>query len=157
VTQPNPYAPPTDVDLPASVAPGDEGAPAYKLYTPGHAALAAFLGTPLAGLYLVSVNRRRLGLAGEATNALLAGFGATVLLVVAAVLLPDALGRVLPIAATVAVGQYAKRDAPLLDAHLGRGGLKESGWKAAGIGLGAMAAALVLVFTAAFLAGLAAG
>lgn len=148
----NPYAPPADLGPPPESARPLDGRPEYKLYGPGHAMLATFLGSPAAGLYLVSVNRRRLGLAQSATTTLVAGFVATGALLAAAFLLPEGVGRVLPIAATIAVGQYAKQDAPLLDAHLGRGGLRESGWKAAGIGLVSMVAVLAVMFAIALIA-----
>jgi hypothetical protein len=146
MAEPNPYAPPADLDPGGREAGRGEDAPAYKLYTPGHATLATFLGTPAAGLYIVSVNRRRLGLARAANTTLIAGLAVTAALFVAAVLLPDAVGRFLPIAATVSVGQYAKQDAPLLDAHLGRRGKRESWWKAAGIGVVGLVATLGTVF-----------
>jgi hypothetical protein len=149
MSEPNPYAPPiADLDPPAS---GE--VPEFKLYSPGQAALAAFLGTPAAGLYLVSVNRRRLGKDASATNTLIVGLFTTAALLVAAFLLPDALGRVLPIAALVAVAQYAKQDAPAFNAHLSRGGKKESSWKAAGIGV----ASMVVVLAVAVGVGLAVG
>jgi hypothetical protein len=145
--EPNPYAPPLADGYPsAGAAPPADGVPAYKLYTPGQATLAAFLGTPAAGLYLMAVNRRRLGHAQAARNTLIAAVAATAVVMVVAFVLPDGIGRAIPIAGTIAVGQYAKADTPLLDAHRGRGGGVESGWKAAGIGLlGCVAAMAVIV------------
>jgi hypothetical protein len=138
MTEPNPYAPPNaDLDPPTS---GE--APEFKLYSPGQAALATFLGTPAAGLYLMSLNRRRLGKDVSATNTLIAGLFATAALLAGVLLLPDAIGRGLPIAGLICVAQYAKQDNPDFNDHLTRGGKKESGWKAAGIGLLGMAIVL---------------
>ncbi len=129
----NPYAPPAaDLDPPPA---GADAAPAFKLYTPGHATLATFLGTPAAGLYLIAANRRRLGRVQAANTTLVVGFVVSAILLAAAFLLPDSVGRVIPFASMFGVYHYAKQDAALLDAHLGRGGKKESGWKAAGIGV----------------------
>jgi len=145
MSEPNPYAPPAESPDPSASPAPAEGAPAFRLYKPGHATLAAFLGTPGAGLYLVSVNRRRLGQTQAATNTLIAGLVATAALVVAGFFLPDGIGRSLPIAATIGVGQYAKSDRLLLDAHQARGGQWESGWKAAGIGLIGFVAAIAVI------------
>src|SRR5580692_9906348 len=108
---------------------------------------------PPAGLYLLSQNRRRLGRAASATSTLLAGLGLTVALFGLAFLLPGNTGFMAGLAATIGVGQYAKQDAYLLDEHLGRGGKKEPGWKAAAVGLlglvllsGAVFGVLVLFF-----------
>jgi hypothetical protein len=146
MNEPNPYAPPVaDLEAPAGEAADPGGRPAFKLYTPGHVMLATFLGTPAAGLYLVWANRRRLGDAGGATEALIVGAVGTAMLFAAGFALPEAAGRVLPIAALFAAGQYARRDAGRLDAHARRGGQKESGWKAAGVGaLGFLAVVAVL-------------
>jgi hypothetical protein len=140
---PNPYAPPASDALAPAEAPASEAAPPFKLYTPGQAALATFLGTPLAGLYLVYANRRRLK-DERAGTALALGVGATVALFTAAFLLPEAIGRVIPLASLLGVRWYAARDRPQLEEHLRRGGKKESGWKAAGIGVVTAVVALAL-------------
>jgi hypothetical protein len=114
--------------------------------TPGQISLATFLGTPIAGMYLLSVNRRRMGNASLATTTLLGGIGATALMIGIGVLLPESVGRALPIGVTIAAGQYARTEQPLLDAHVSRGGQKESSWKAAGIGLVGMVVLLGMVF-----------
>src|SRR6185369_5498266 len=107
--EPNPYAPPADDRAPpASDAPVAEGVPAYKLYTPEHVTLATFLGTPAAGLFLMSVNRRRLGRAKSATNTLLAGLLMTLALLALSAVLPGNSGILGGLATTVGVGKYAK-------------------------------------------------
>jgi hypothetical protein len=52
--------------------------PAYRLYDVGAAALAAFLGSPLAGAVLIASNYRKLGQGGNGLLALLLGAGASV-------------------------------------------------------------------------------
>lgn len=141
----NPYAPPKSDDAPPGPAEATE-IPAYKLYTPAQVTLATFLGTPIAGMYLLSTNRRRMGHAGQATTTLLGGVGVTVLLIVLAIVLPESVGRAVPLVTTIAVSQYARIDQPLLDAHLARRGQKESSWKAAGFGLAGMVALLAILF-----------
>ena len=141
----NPYAPPKSDDTrPEPAAVGE--APAYKLYTPGQIFLATFLGTPATGLYLLSANRRRIGHAGIATATLLVGIGATLLLLVLAVVLPDSIGRAASLGLTFVVWQYARADQPLLDTHLARGGKQESSWKAVGLGLAGLVTVLGLLF-----------
>ena len=67
-------------------------------------------------------------------------------------MLPGSTGIAAGLAATIGVGQYAKQDAYLLDAHVARGGRKESDWKAAGIGaLGMVLVVGVLVVVVAVL------
>jgi hypothetical protein len=70
-----------------------------------------------------------------ATTTLLVGLAATALLVLLAPLLPGNAGGPLPIVTALATHAYAKFDQPLFDAHLKKGGQRESSWKAAGIGL----------------------
>jgi hypothetical protein len=52
--------------------------PAYRLYDVGAVALAAFLGSPLAGTVLIASNYRKLGQAGNGVLALLLGAAASV-------------------------------------------------------------------------------
>ncbi|MFT3767833.1 MAG: hypothetical protein QM820_20475 [Minicystis sp.] len=142
----NPYAPPKADTAPAEPA-AEGAAPAYKLYTPGQIFLATFLGTPIAGMYLLSANRRRLGHASLATMTLIGGLALGAVLLVLASVVPAGGARSLSLGITIAVGYYARTDQPLLDAHLAKGGRKESTWKAAGIGVAALVA-FMAVFVA---------
>src|SRR3954471_13524110 len=94
-----PPAPP--VDAPAA-------APAYALFTPGQILGATLVGSPLAGVALLALNLRRTGRTALATKVLLAGIAGTAALVALAFVLPDAIGRALPIATVMAVWQYAR-------------------------------------------------
>jgi uncharacterized membrane protein len=144
VDEPNPYAPPVSSSASPDATPSPGEAPAFKLYTPGHAAVVTFFGTPLAGFFLVYANRRRLGDARGATQALILGFVATVATFAMAFLLPDAIGRAVPLAGVFAVRAYAALDRAKLDAHRRAGGKQESGWKVTGISLVALVLMLFL-------------
>ncbi len=135
----NPYAPPA-----APLAPVEStGVPTYKLYTANHAGIATFLGSPLAGFWIIAANRRRVGQASRATKTLLAGVALTAGMLALGAVIPDAVLRPLPIVVALSVQRYATTDAELLAAHEGRHGLRESGWKAAGVGLIGMVAIVV--------------
>ncbi len=85
-----------------------------------------------------------LGDARGATQALILGFVATVATFAMAFLLPDAIGRAVPLAGVFAVRAYAALDRAKLDAHRRAGGKQESGWKVTGISLVALVLMLFL-------------
>lgn len=147
----NPYAPPKADDAAPSPAAGDK--PAHKLYSPGQIFLATFLGAPLAGLYLLSENRKRLGHASLARMMLIGGIVLTAVLFAVSFVLPARMGNIMPMLAAYSVWHFAKQDSALIDAHQKKGGQMESGWKAAGIGLASMTALLVLLVLIASLEG----
>lgn len=147
----NPYAPPLADTTPPAAADGDK--PAFKLYSPGQIFLATFLGAPLAGLYLLSENRKRLGHASLARLMLISGIVITAVLFAVSFVLPARAGNIMPMLAAYSVWQFAKQDSVLIDAHQKKGGQMESGWKAAGIGLASMAVLLVLLVLIAFVNG----
>jgi hypothetical protein len=151
----NPYAPPKSDDARPAPVKKRSNAPPYRLYTPGQICLGTFLGTPASGMYLLSVNRRRLGHAGLATTMLLVGLVATALLIVIAVALAGTAGRPMSMGATFVIWQYACADQPFLDTHLAGGGQRESSWKAAGIGLASLIAVLLLISIGIFVKGVA--
>src|SRR5690348_11216666 len=78
LVEPNPYQPPANVPAPPPAngpVPPPAQAPTYELYAPNHVVLAGFLGTPMAGCWLLSLNYRRQGRESQATRMLLAGVG----------------------------------------------------------------------------------
>ena len=89
----------------------------------------------MAGMYLLSVNRHRLGNPKLARMTLLLGVAFTAFLGGVAFILPDAVGHVLPVVAAFSLWHYAKQDQSVFDAHVKRGGGKEPTWKAAVLGL----------------------
>jgi hypothetical protein len=114
--------------------------PSYRLYSPGHVALATFFSNVLGGCILLALNYRALGQARAAWRITLFGLVAVAVLVVVIILLPDPLttpvGLVSAVVSIVSMYQLAKwlqgRD---YDRHVGRGGQPASGFAACGIGL----------------------
>jgi hypothetical protein len=112
-------------------------APTYRIYSPAQVFLVTVLCTPAAGLYLLSTNRRRMRHAG-ATTTLLLGAAGTALIAVGANALPDTIARMLSLVVALTIWNYAMRDEPLFDAHVGKGGKAEPAWKAAVIAVASM-------------------
>jgi hypothetical protein len=148
----NPYAPPK-----APVhdnAPGEAGdeVPTERLYSPGQAALAAFLGGPFAGAWFIAANLRALGRRGQALPALLIGFLATAALFSLAVVMPE---NIPTFAFTIGVCGTAagithvmfSRD---IERHERAGGDLGSWWRVVGISLLWGLAIVVLVFAVVF-------
>ena len=125
------YKPPrADLTEPGSTA-------AAKLYAPGQVALAAFLGTPMAGCWLLAQNFKVLGKPGSHQRALIGGVLGTLALIGVALLLPARVpNSVLPIAYTFGLRELAKSlQGAAFAAHIAAGRQKQSSWRAAGIGL----------------------
>ena len=137
----------TDVTAPEQGQPVPSApAPAYKLYSPGQVGLASFLGTPLAGGFLAFQDWRRLGEPAKARHALLLAVGATGVGIALAFVLPDSVSRPLPGIVAVSYWMAIKAElAARFEAHVKARGGKESGWKAAGVGLLGMAAVLAVL------------
>jgi len=145
--EPNPFAPPSELaDLGTQpVTSGDSRG--VKVYVPNHVGLAAFLGSPLAGAWILGANYAALGRPAERTKALVVGFIATVALLVLSLALPENIpNSILPIAYTFALREYAKRvQGKDVERVLAGGGAKHSGWRAAGIGLLCLAVLVALM------------
>lgn len=137
----NLYRPPTaDVGVsPSSVGP---------LYSPGQVAGATFLGSPIAGCWLLAANFRELGKFDARRNTLLAGALATIAVMVLALTLPDNFPNlVLPLAYTIALRQTAEwLQGPDFRLHLAEPGSKHSNWRVVGIGVGWMIIFVVVMF-----------
>ncbi|HVR21186.1 MAG TPA: hypothetical protein VMS65_15845, partial [Polyangiaceae bacterium] len=132
----NPFEPPSELADQAvqPVTSGDSRG--VKVYVPNHVGLAAFLGSPLAGAWILGANYAALGRSADRTKALVVGFIATVALFAIAVVLPEGTPNFLPIVYTLALREYAKRvQGKDIDRVLATGGAKYSAWRAAGIGL----------------------
>lgn len=121
-------------------------APGYSLWTPNHVALATFLGTPLAGGFLLSRSLRKLGRGGQAWGVIAGSVVATAALVAIGMAIPGKGGTFgLPVASVIGMRTWAQSAlGPALAEHQKAGGRTSSGWAAAGIGL----AGLVLFFGA---------
>ena len=139
--QDNPYKPPAAEvrDMPSAID---------RLYSPGQIAGAAFLGSPIAGCWLLASNFGELGRLDDQRKSIVGGLVATVALVAAAFLLPDNFpNSVLPVAYTVVLHQLAtKLQGASFRAHLEAGGRKHSHWRVVGIGLGFLVLVLLVLF-----------
>lgn len=115
----------------ASVTPG---CPLYPLFG---VALASFLGSPLAGGWVIAANFRRAGDRGRAKWALLWGLLTTVFLVTVAILLPRSMPRSwLVVPGVVCMYHLARlRQGDIINRHVEAGGATESWLKAIGIGV----------------------
>ncbi len=131
----------------------ERGSGPGKLYSPGQVALAAFLGTPMAGCWLLAQNFTVLGNPGAQRRALIGGVLGTLALIGVALLLPASVpNSVLPIAYTFGLRELAKSlQGAAFAAHLAAGRQKQSSWRAAGIGLLGFAVILGAVAVSVFL------
>jgi hypothetical protein len=131
----NPYAAPESF---AAAAPVVVQARGKKLHTENHVALAAFLGSPLAGSIVLAINFARLGRQAAALGSLLLGTLATVVLfgLAFAVPLPNGAGVLLGLGYAMLMRLIAKRlQGEELAAHVKAGGAIASAWSAVGISI----------------------
>ena len=122
--------------------------PSYKLFSVGQIILATFLGSPLPGMWMLSINFKRLGQKSKATNMLLIGVGLTILNLVFAFIVPN---RVSPlsvsmpfiiVASVIARMQFTKP----FEMHAANGGQKDSWGKAVGYALAGFVLIIAIVF-----------
>jgi len=133
----NPYMPPAEAPIATAK---------MKLYSPGQIAGATFLGSPIAGCVLMTLNYRRMGDSTAANLALILGAIGTIGIIAMAFVLPDGFpNMVLPAAYTYLIYRYAKTaQGQAFDNLIAQGGRKGSGWAV----LGVAALCLLLVFAA---------
>jgi len=119
-----------------------------KLYSPGQVAGAAFLGSPIAGFWLVAGNYRALERTGAARQSLAWGVLATIgVFAIALALPPSWPDHLLPLAYTEATRQAAKRlQGAAFQAHVDAGGAKQSSWRVLALGVEFLVAVLALAF-----------
>lgn len=112
-----------------------------KIFTIESISLGTFLGGPLAAGYLVYANLKTLDEPQKALKALWMGIIGTLILFGSILFIPESISskipnQVIPFAYTLAIYYWCKQHLDLkIKRHLENGGLKASGWKAAGIGL----------------------
>jgi hypothetical protein len=141
----NPYASPESF---VGALPDVAQARGKRLYTENHVALAAFLGSPLAGSMVLAVNFARLGRQTAALGSLLLGTLATVVLFALATVLPlpSGSGVLLGLGYAFLMRLIAKRvQGEELAAHVKTGGAIASGWSAAGISIVALVAQVAVI------------
>lgn len=125
--------------------------PVYKLFDSVSVAIAAFLGTPLAGATLMAINYRRLGKAKSATWAMVTAAAVMALVAVFGRWIPAWAGTAFGISMVVAnKGLADSLQGPAVQEHVRDGGELGSRWKAAGIGLLWLAVICASVFAAVF-------
>lgn len=133
---PNPYAPPESQvvglpNIPTSIP------LTTALYSPGHVALATFLGTPLAGAAVLALNEERLGRRNAALVTILLGAIGTAVILGIAFVLPDNIPaspfNLLQFVTLVIIARH--RQGELVKRHYAAGGKKASAWSALGISL----------------------
>ena len=154
MTEPNPFAPPSELADQSLTQPATGNSAGRKVYVPNHVAVAAFIGSPLAGAWLLGENYAAFSRPAERTKALVWGFAATVALFALSLALPEGMpNSIIPIAYTFALRELARHlQGKDIDRTLASGGAKHSGWRVAGIGLlslvlvVAVGAGLVLAF-----------
>ncbi|QOZ84145.1 MULTISPECIES: hypothetical protein [Chromobacterium] len=122
----------TDIDFTA-----DHAAPTYKLNSPAAVAIATFIGSSLAGAWLMAENCKMLGQRDQLKKVWGLGVGLLFAMLALSLVLPDSVpGMVFTVAQTVVMQMLAKqRFETTLAAHGASGGLVFSKWRAAGIGL----------------------
>lgn len=111
----------------------EEAPPDYKLYSPDQVAVATFLGSPMAGGFLMWQNARRLG--KPALMPLVLGLLASGLSLVVAFLVTKIVSG-FALAFVFLNRQFAEStQGSAVRQHQARGGKLASGWSAAGVGL----------------------
>ena len=137
MTEQNPFAPPSELADASLAQPQTGNSVGLKMYVPNHVAVAAFIGSPIAGAWLIGSNFEALGRPAARTKALALGFAATVAIFALAFALPEGTpNSIVPLAYTFALRELARwQQGKDIERVLASGGTKHSGWRVAGIGL----------------------
>jgi hypothetical protein len=122
------------------------------LFSPAQVAVAAFLGGPIAGAWLMRSNYRAANEEEHARRALLWGIiGTLAAIVVSFMLSEDFPSMVLPISYTMALYYFAKQEhGNDVDLQRSAGGASASNWKVVGVGLLWLLVNLVVIIGIAF-------
>ena len=144
----DPYRPPSAAVGPAQHDEASRG----PLYSPGQVTGATFLGSPLAGFWLLASNYNTLGRADKKQQAWIWGAATTIAVSVLAFFLPENFpSYALAIGYTLGLQHLAKQwQGEAFQRHLADGGEKHSSWRAAGIGFASLLIVLVIVMAIAF-------
>jgi hypothetical protein len=145
----NPYAPPKAPVLDHASSDSEPTAASAPLYTTTQMAVAAFLGSALAGAWLAAANFNAVGQPLKARRTLWLGAGAAIVTIAFAFVLPENFpNSILPLAVAFGVRGIAETYfAQLLREHKQVGGALRSWWRVVGISL--LTAAVVFVVVAA--------
>ena len=145
-TDHNPYAPPR-ANVEGAGAIPSQLVPAERLYSLGQITVATFLGSPLAGAWLMATNHKSLGQAEQAGKSMWLAVGGTLLLLVASTFLPERFpNSVLPVACALGFRAYAEATfGKDIKSHQAMGGPRFSWWRAVGIALLCVVALLAVI------------
>ncbi len=124
----------------------------YKLYTTGWMVAATFIGGPLAGFYLLSVNFKNLKKPQLAKKALIQGVFISCALFTSFMLLPQKIldiipKSIFPMLYSMFTGLYADiQQGSEIKNHVKNGGKRYSGWRAAGVGITCLVLTFLYIF-----------
>lgn len=125
----------------------------YRLYTTAWIYAASYIGGPLAGFYLMSVNFKNLGNREQARKMILLGIVISLILFTVIVFIPEKIidkipHTLIPILYCILIGMYADIvQGTEIKEHIKSGGKKYSGWKTAAIGILSLAIVLGYIFS----------
>ena len=131
--------------------------PAYKLYSIGEIGVCSYIGGPLAGCYLMSVNFKSLNNEEFAKNSLRIGITSSALIFAGILMVPENMMNMIPnfliplIYTSVITGYSQKLQGIPIKEHIEKGGKKYSGWKVFGLGILFLILTLVYSFALAML------
>ena len=123
--------------------------PGFSLFSVGQISGATFVGSPLAGAYMLAQNFRRLDAPKKSTMALVLGTLSTIALFFIGYFLPDGfLNALLPASYTGAMAALARnRQGTAIQDHFARGGVKASFGHAALVGTISLVLVVVVFFS----------
>lgn len=125
---------------------------ANKVYSLKQIGTAAFLGGPIAGLWLIADNFKLLGERGKASRAWLTAWLGSTALIIGCFFLPENFPSA-AIAAPIAFSlhRYAKdTQGKKIDEAMAAGAVKQSNWRVAALAIASLVALLVMAFAFAF-------
>src|SRR5881394_1282219 len=136
IPQPPPSDVPREPPFDISQQPPPPPPPSYRLYDSKRVTLATFLGTPLAGGWLMALNYRRLGQRRQFWTCIILTIVGTGTFFALCALIPDSFPSTPVAAASIfAMSGIARIQAAMIEQHKARGGRLGSLWEAAGVGL----------------------
>lgn len=152
----NPYAPPaSDVDAP--VPPTPEGTFPGLLFSPRQIAIAAFFGTPMAGIYLLQANYRVMGSPAAANKVSALGLLVSAALLAMLMRFPTSPSLGVNIFAATLLSWIAERtQGEKFRRHVDTGGARGSNWRVLAVVIGTIVAVLAVVYVAGMISGFAA-
>ena len=133
-------------EMGAANLPGESGGRSFKFYSPGQVGGAAFLGTPMAGFWLLASNDRSLGERFQAIRTLFLGVAITTVVFVFSSAPHNRIPTILiPVGYIWLIYQIANvQQGESYQEHISQGGQKHSNWRVVGVSLICLTALLVV-------------